>query len=146
MPAAPGSSRAPRHLPGSLIQRTTSTGRSARWITLCAVLPSIEPGQVAASPRSHHDDISIVFLSVIDDLAGCMAEDRVPHHAVRRDPGLGQFIDGGLDRGLGIVGRLTRNQPGPGHDLALAQVQHPDLAVRQGRQVTGRAEHALGDL
>ena len=36
------------HLPGSLIQRTTSTGRSARWITLCAVLPSTSPDR---SPR-----------------------------------------------------------------------------------------------
>src|SRR6266498_340708 len=137
-------SRAPRHFGfGSANDKHGAVGQVDHLVRGAA---EDKPGKVAAAPRSHHDDTDIVLLSVVDDLARGVPEERVPHLAMCRDPGLGQLTDRGFDRGMGIVGRLVRDQASPWHDLALTQVQHPYFAVGQGRQVTGSAEHALGNL
>src|SRR5260370_2387861 len=49
-----------------------------------------EPGQVTPAPRAHDDETDVVGLGVLDDLAGGVAVHRVPHHALRLAPALGQ--------------------------------------------------------
>src|SRR6266700_4065184 len=90
-----------------------------------------ESGQVAPAARSEEDDADVQCLGVIDDLTAGIAENRIPHHAMRLDPGLGQFRDRGIDVRLCLVGRLFRHYPGPGHGLEFPQVQHPYLAAGQ---------------
>src|SRR5712692_946647 len=105
-----------------------------------------QPGEIAPATRAHDDDARVMLLGVLDDLAGGVPEDRVPHLAVGIDPCLGQLIDRLLDGRLRLDIRLGRYQPHPVDDLPLSQMDHPDLALGQRSETLGCSEHAPGNL
>src|SRR5262249_43360439 len=127
----------PVHIPSPL-QRTTMTGRSVRWITLCAVLPSIAP---VRSP--------LPLEPMMMRLASCSWASLTISRAASLPMGfnsrLGQRIAPSPDRLPCLLVRLDRCQPQPA-ELPLPQVQHPDLSLGHGGQLLGRCDHPRGDL
>src|SRR5260221_14228871 len=88
-------------------QRTTSTGRSVRWITLCAVLPRTSPAR------------SLLPLKPT------------------------MMMPASCSRASLTISRAACPYPA---ELPLPYVQHPHLALGQGRQIPGRGDHPRGDL
>src|SRR5258706_11198975 len=102
-----------------------------------------QPGKVTPPARTHHDDTHVVLVRSVDDVAGRVPEHGVIDYSVSLDSRRCQRLDGGRDASHRLVVGLGRHEPGTRHDLSLAQVNHPDLALGQGRQVLGCRKDAL---
>jgi len=86
-----------------------------------------------------------VCYRVVDDVPRGVAEQGGPHLAVRLHPGLGQLVHGGRDRDVGVAqGLVHHGHAGLDRDLAFPQVQDPDLAVGEERQVASGEQRPVG--
>lgn len=113
--AQPGGVLVSRDVPSSgghpvshLDQRTTSTGRVSQVDHLAGRASEDQPSQIAAPSRAHHDDARIVQLGILDDLAGGVPGQGVPHLGVGGETCLSQRPD----RRVGVVFRLSVDSAG----------------------------------
>ena len=105
-----------------------------------------QAGQVAAPSRAHHDGAGVVGPRGGHDLARRVPVDRGRNLVVSLDARIGQLLRSALDRCQCFRLGFGREQPGAGQNFALPNVQQPDLAVRQQRQIPGSVNYSSGGI